>query len=124
MHRTLLLLAALFVGPATASAQSSPQRVVERAVAGYPDHAASPGVVATSTTSARTDADIPQWSTVRILCTADTFVTMGDSAVSASTGSKLWVIGGLPEVFSTGANRRIAFVLASGTGTCSVVILR
>jgi hypothetical protein len=92
-------------------------------VAGYVDHTNSPARVTTSTTTARTATAVPAYSYIRILCSIDSSFRVGDGTVTAAT-TDIYVVGGLPEVFNTGTGTHVAFILAAGTGTCDVHVLR
>lgn len=116
----LLILGSRALADADTRTQGS---VIAQGIAGYPDLANSPAAVTTSGTSARTAADIPNYTTIRIYCTIETYFNLGGSTVTATTSNPR-VAAGLPEVFSMGPYTRIAFITGGSAGSCDVTVLR
>lgn len=115
------LFALLLLIPTLAFAQSADRAIA--AQAGYPDVANSPAAVATSVASALTATDVPPYQYVRIFCTVVTHFRITTSAGSAALTDPL-LPAGAANFFNVGAYKRVAFILDSGAGSCSVTLMR
>lgn len=124
MKKTLFAVLALcFALGAEAQDMRSSVSTIVSSVAGYPDHAASPAAVSTSGTTARTTA-IATYTYVRIYCTVETSFKFGASGAVTAATTDPRIAAGVPEMFNTGPNTAIAFILAAGTGSCDVTVMR